>query len=111
VRRGQQGTAAIELVGVLPLMLIAALAAWQGLLMTYSATAAQDAARTGSRASGLGRNGEAAAVGAVSSWLRPGVTATSTGERMTVHIKVPVVVPGLTFGGLTVSRSAELPGQ
>jgi len=109
-RRSQRGSASVELLGMLPLLLIAALAAWQLLLVACTVTATQDAARTGSRAAGLGGNGAAAAVGALPAWLRSGATA-SGGPRVDLRVRVPIVLPGLTNDALTVRRSAELPGN
>lgn len=107
--RTERGSASVELLGMFPLLLIAALAAWQLLLVGAAATAAQDAARTGSRAAGLGANGAAQAVGALPGWLRPGATA-SGGQRIALRVRVPIIVPGLTSDALTVTRVAELPG-
>ena len=108
-RRGERGTATVELVGFIPFLFLAALAAWQILLVSASATAAQDAARTGSRAAGIGRDGRSAAVSALSGWLRDDARAAVSGTRTTVTVRVPILVPGLTTSDLTVSRTAELP--
>ena len=110
-RRDQRGLAAIEFIGALPVVMICALFAWQLLLGAFSATAAQDAARTGSRVESMGGNGAVAARGAVSSWLQDDVTATTDPGSTRVHvtIRVPIVLPGVSSGAFTVSRAAELP--
>ena len=110
--RSQQGTASVELLGILPLLLVVALACWQLLLGAFTATAAQDAARTGSRAAALGHSdARTAAVAALPSWLRDGATASVAGDgRVRLRVRVPIVMPGLSSASLTVSRSAQLPG-
>jgi hypothetical protein len=103
---------AIELLGVLPLLLLVALAGWQILLAAFTATSAQDAARTGSRAAGIGRDGSSAATDALSPWLRGRAHVTiahDNPQHVTVKIDVPILVPGLTTNALTVTRTAELP--
>ena len=109
-RGAERGSASVELLGMLPLLLLAALAAWQLLLVACTVTAAQDAARTGSRAAGLGANGAAQAVGALPAWLRPGASV-SGGQRLEVRVRVPIVLPGFTTDSLTVRGTAELPGN
>jgi pilus assembly protein CpaE len=111
VGRRSAGQASIELIGMLPLLLLAALAGWQLLLGAFTATSAQDAARTASRAASLGQDPAAAAQRAISSYLRSGTTATidSNGETVTVRVKVPIVFPGLTSNSFVMSRHAQLP--
>jgi pilus assembly protein CpaE len=109
----QAGQATIELLGVFPLLLLGVLACWQLLLAGFTSTAAQDAARTGSRAAALGRgDGAAAAVAALPSWLRDHAAATIGADgRVTLRVRAPIVVPGLSSSSLTVTRSAQLPAE
>src|SRR5688572_6353764 len=95
-RREERGTASVELVTMLPLLLFSALIAWQLLLVGFTVTSASNAARAGSRAESLGRNGEDAAIDALSSWLRDGTTTQIEGTATTVYVEVPIIIPGLT---------------
>ena len=111
-RRTQRGSASLEFLGALPLILLAALAGIQLLLTTTTVTAAQNAARAGSRAAGLGATAPAAkgaALDALPSWLRGDARFTLQGTKATVVLEVPLVLPGLSTSALTVSRRAELP--
>lgn len=106
--RSERGSAAIELLGMLPLLLLAALAAWQLLMVAFVMTTAENAARVASRAASLGRPGEASARASVRGWLHEDVSAAVDGTRVVVSIRVPLVFPGLP-SPVVVSRSAELP--
>jgi len=118
---GEAGSATIEFTAMVPYLLIAAAFAWQVLLLSSVVAAAQDAARTGSRAQALGRDGETAAVEALSPWMQEHARAVvgapgdcdeardRTGTRVTVCIAVPVLWPGLSFPELDVIRDAEFP--
>lgn len=108
-RRDQAGSASVELIMLAPLLVLAALAGWQMLLFAFSSTAAENAARTGSRVEGRGGQGERAALESMSPWLRNGADVRFEGTKGTVTIRVPIVVPTLRSGALTVSESAELP--
>ena len=109
--RAERGSASVELLGVLPLLLLAALMAWQILLAAFSVTNAENAARSGSRTEGRGGDGKKAAVRSLAGALRHGAKVTIDGERATVRVRVPIVFPGLTSDALTVRRSAELPAE
>ncbi|HWC11977.1 MAG TPA: hypothetical protein VG455_12225, partial [Acidimicrobiales bacterium] len=61
------------------------------------------------RAAGLGRDGRSAAVGALSPWLQDDASATVSGTRATVTVRVPILLPGLRSADVSVSRTAELP--
>jgi hypothetical protein len=108
--RSEQGTAAVELIGMLPLMLLAALLVWQALLITSAATAAEHAARNASRAASTAQPVDAAGLSAVPSWLRDDtlVQRDSGSTEVTVRITVPLVAPGLA-SPWTVVREADLP--
>jgi hypothetical protein len=107
--RQEGGSASVELAGLMPILVLAALAGWQVLLFGFTATAAENAARTASRAESKGDDGEAAAKESVSSFLRGGTTATLEGTKATVKIEVPILFPPLSNEGLTVSGDAEMP--
>ena len=107
--RSQRGSASVELLGFLPLLLVAALAAWQILLATYAVTSASNAARTASRVQGTTEQRTDAARDSLPAALRHGLKVTVNGERSKVRVQIPIIVPGLTAGALRVTREAELP--
>ena len=111
MRSNERGAATVEVVGLLPWLLIAALAVWQILLVTFVATNVENAARNGSRAEGLGRDGSAAAVRSLTSWLQGDARVSIDGTRTTVTARLPIIVPGLSTDGFTITRSAELPEE
>jgi len=109
--REETGQASTELLGMLPLLLIAALMVWQLLLGAWTFTQASNAARTASRV--VARSDEAdpqkAARNAVSRPLRRGMRVKMDGDRATVRVNIPILFPGLTTSQLRAVRSAELP--
>lgn len=107
--RDDSGSASVELLGFVPYLLLAALAAWQLLLTAMTVTAAENAARTGSRAAVAGEDGIEAAEAALPSWLRQEATPSADGDRITVRIEVPIVVPVLSTGAITITRDADMP--
>lgn len=110
LRRGEQGQASVELIGMLPFLVLAGLLVWQLLLVGYSINSAENAARAASRVEARGGDGEKAAKRVVASPLREGMTTEIDGEKAVVHVRVPLIVPGITRDDVTVSRDAELPG-
>lgn len=107
--RAQCGSVAVELMGLLPLLLLAGMAALQLLLVGFTVTAAENAARNGSRVLATVGDPSEAALRSLPDHLADDASVTSGGERVTVTVEVPVLVPGLSTSALTVSRSAELP--
>jgi TadE-like protein len=107
----QRGQASVELLGMLPLLLLGALLVWQLLLAGYAVSSAENAARNASRAEGLGQDGERAARESLSFGLERGSTVEIEGDRATVHVRIPIVAPGIDSEDLTVSRDAELPSD
>ena len=108
-RARERGSTAVEFAGMLPMLLLVAVFAWQALMVAFTVTAAENAARSGSRAEGRGDDGRASAMESLPSWLREDTEITIDGELVEVRVPVPIVVPGVTFGGATVARTAELP--
>lgn len=109
--RSQRGAASVELLGMLPYLLLAALAAWQLLLVGWTITSASNAARAGSRVDARGGDGIEAAKDALSGPLRDDAEARIEGERAEVSVPVPIVFPGLTTDDVVITRTAELPGD
>jgi TadE-like protein len=107
--RNARGSVSVELMGFLPLLLIMALLVWQLLLFAWAATSAENAARSASRAVGLGADAKLAAKRALPKPLRPGLRTEVHGDKATVVVRVPILVPGFTDEELAVDRDAELP--
>lgn len=107
--RSERGQASVELVGMLPLLLIAALLVWQLLLAGYAVTSAENAARNASRAEALGDDGREVGEDSLSYGLDEGAEVQIEGDRATVRVRIPIVVPGLSTDGLSIERDAELP--
>jgi hypothetical protein len=105
---GERGQATIETVALLPILLLLAVAAWQGLLIGWTALEAQQAARAGARAA-LGGERPAPAVGSsLPGSMRDEVEIHRAGGRLTVRVRVPSVVPGFR---LSLSASAVEVGE
>ena len=109
-RRGERGQASVELIGMLPFLVLAALLVWQLLLVGYASTSAENAARAASRVVARGGDGERTANRVIASPLREGMRTQIDGGRATVRVRVPIIVPGLTREDMTVTRDADLPG-
>jgi ABC-type amino acid transport system permease subunit len=109
-RRGQRGSASLELLGYLPILLLLLLAGIQLFLAAFTAASAADAARTGARAASKGRpDAQAQAIGALSPGLRDRASTRLLGERFEVTVRIPVVLPPLSSDRLTLTRSATMP--
>ncbi len=106
----ESGQASTELMGMLWWLMLAVLVVWQLMLAAWTTSQASNAARTASRVSARGGDPEKAARHAVSSPLRKGFKdLRMRGDRATVILRIPILVPGLYAEDLTATRSAELP--
>ena len=108
--RGESGQASIEFVGLLAWLLLAAVLIWQLLLVTWTFTQASNAARTASRVDGRGGDARKAGRNALNPGLRKDARVEMDGEKATVRVRIPIIVPGLDSEKLRATRSAELPG-
>ncbi|MBL1099097.1 pilus assembly protein [Streptomyces sp. 205] len=114
-RRRDKGSASIEFIGFLPVLLIVALAAVQLGLAAYTVQQAGTAARAAARTASLDEprtSPAAAGQAAMSGWLADGAEITSGGcaggqARATVTVEIPPVIPGFDFG--SARRSATMP--
>jgi pilus assembly protein CpaE len=110
-RDSECGQASIELLGVLPAVLLAMLAAWQFALAGHASWLAANAARVGARAEVVGRDPERAASRALPSHLRQGLGVKSRGGgRVDVRVRIPLVWKGAR-SPLRVRASGSLPRQ
>lgn len=106
VNRSERGQASVELVAVLPLAALVALALWQVAVAGQAAWLAGAAARAAARASAVGgdplRAGRAALPGRLARGLR---VATSRDGSVEVSVEVPLVIGR---GSLTSFRDRAL---
>lgn len=93
-RRGEAGSASIELVGVLPFLLFAILVAAQLALAGQALWSAGVAARAGARAAVVGRDVEDTARAALPPSMRQGARVDDAGA-VSVEVPVPRLLPGL----------------
>ena len=109
--RDQSGQASAEFLGMIFWLLIAAVFVWQLFLAAWTVNQATNAARTASRvAARPGGDPEKAGRNSVSGPLRDGFHGfRENGETATVHLKIPIIMPGVTAEGFSVTRSATLP--
>jgi len=103
--RGEGGTASVELVAVVPLLLLAILVAAQIGLAGQALWSAGVAARAGARAALVGRDPARAARRALPEFLRDGARM-GDGDVVSVHVAIPRLLPGLPR--LTVGAKASL---
>ncbi|WP_327289011.1 TadE/TadG family type IV pilus assembly protein [Streptomyces sp. NBC_01198] len=116
--RGQRGVASLEYLGMLPFLLLIALAGIQLGLVAYCGEQAGTAARTAARTAALPdpdggtAAGQAAGRGAVSDWLNAVITWPGLGDAITAKasVDVPSVLPGVHLFG-PVSRTATMPKE
>jgi hypothetical protein len=98
--RGEEGSASLELIGVLPFLLLAIAVAAQLGLAGASLWSAGIAARAGARASLVGHSAGAAARAALPPSLREGSEVSALGG-VAVEVPVPRLLPGLPAFGVT----------
>jgi hypothetical protein len=108
-RRGESGQASVEFTGILMWMLLAALFIWQMLLVTWAFNQASNAARTASRVEGRGGDPKKAGTNALNPNLRDHAVVEMSGEKATVRVRIPIIVPGLGTDKLRASGDAQLP--
>jgi Flp pilus assembly protein TadG len=108
--RSERGSASIELVGVLPLLLLVTLFLWQLDVTISAANKAENAARTAARARSLGGDATRAARYALPPGQRASARVTVSGDRVEVATETPVVMSDRTFS-YRVHGSAEIPGD
>ncbi len=105
-----EGSALVEIVAILPVLVIAALVAVQMQLFVSTAVASENAARNASRAMRDGGDPHAAATHSLSSAevARLGPVVVES-ERVTVTLTVPSVLGAVSLPEWTVERSATIP--
>jgi hypothetical protein len=103
----RRGTASVELIAVLPMLVLAVLVAAQIALAGASLWSAGIAARAGARAAHVGRDASNAALRALPPALRRGA---SVSKRRGVRVRVPVPKLIAPLPALTVDARSSLEG-
>jgi hypothetical protein len=106
--RSEDGTASVEMVAVVPLLLLAMLAAAQLGLAGGALWSAAIAARAGARAELVGGDGAAVSRRALPQSMRAGAEI-EDGGAVSVRVRVPGVLPAMPR--LMLGTKAELPGD
>jgi pilus assembly protein CpaE len=88
----ERGQASVELVGSLPAVLLVALIGWQLALAGQASWLASNAARVAARAQAVGRDPDAAARSSLPPYLRRRLVVSGGGDRVTVRVRVPLLV-------------------
>jgi pilus assembly protein CpaE len=89
----ERGQASVELLGVVPAALVAALVGWQLVLAGHTMWLSAQAARVAARADAVGRSPVAAARSALPRSLEHGLDVSRRREGgVVVHVRVPLVV-------------------
>ena len=103
----ERGQASVELLGLLPLLLVVALAAAQALAVGYSSVLAGNAAEAAALALAGGGDPEAAARPALPGWSRKRLEVAVKGGDVRVRLRPPVLLPPLA-GELEVTAEAAV---
>lgn len=106
---GEEGTASVELVAVVPFLLLAVLVAAQVALAGQAFWSAGVAARAGARAALVGGDAVAAARSALPPSMREGARVEEEG-RVSVRVRVPRLLPVLPEVRVEASTRLE-PGD
>lgn len=111
--RSERGVVSIEVVAYAALLLLLALLTLQISFAARSAVGARNAARSASRIAATGGSAaevQSAADAALPQELRPARVVREGSTRITVTVRVPILLPGL--GDVwSVSRVAEMPPE
>jgi hypothetical protein len=107
--RAQEGQAAVEFLGLLPVFALVALLAWQAAVAGQAAWLAGSAAREAARARALGHDPRAAARRVLPARLRGGVRVARDGDDgVRVRLGVPLVVDaGRRLGSVSARARME----
>ena len=107
----QRGQAAVELVGALPLVLVAGLVAWQLVLVGHTAWMSAAAARVAARAEAVGRDPGSAARSALPRSLERHLRVERPKQGgVRVEVRVPILLRRWR-SPVTVAASSSLGGR
>jgi TadE-like protein len=107
--RDESGQASIEFAGSVFLIVLLALAMWQGLIVMWTFNQASNAARTAARVETRSGDTRKAARNALPKVLRKKLKVDIDGEQVAVGVRIPIFVPGLYKDDVRAYRKAVLP--
>ena len=108
--RDQSGQASAELLGMIPIIFLVTLVFWQLCLATWTINQVSNSARTASRVAARDGDWKKAARNSLSGPLRGNLARVELdGEKATVKVRMPIVVPGFNDRRFTAQRTATLP--
>lgn len=107
--RSQSGQVAAELVAVVPILIVVALAVAQLAIAGYALWSAATAARAGARAAEVGGDAERAALSALPGWLERGVRI-DAGDLVEVRVAAPALLPGAPAIPVSAATSLDPEG-
>lgn len=108
--RSTRGQAAVELVGILPVLALLGLLCWQAVVAGQAVWLSGAAARAAARASALDLDATAAARRVLPGALADGVAVDDAGGGdVQVHLTIPAVVGGVVLG--TIDERARFAAQ
>lgn len=105
----ESGSTTLEGIAVLGLVLVLAAALWQAALTGYTLVLASHAADEAAHEAALHQPPLAAVERDLPGAWRSGARVDSDGHRVTVHLGVPIVFPGLTTGMTVQASAASVP--
>ena len=105
--RGERGQASVELLGLLPLLVVVALAASQLLAVGYASVLAGNAAESGALALAGGGDPRASARASLPGWSRAHARVSVSGGEVRVELRPPALLRALAQR-LKVSASARV---
>jgi hypothetical protein len=106
---GEDGTASVELVAVLPFLVLAILVAAQLAIAGQALWSAAVAARAGARADLVGGDAAAAARRALPPSMRPGAKVDAPGP-VSVEVEVPTLLPAMPRIGVGTTSDLAADG-
>jgi hypothetical protein len=113
-RGGEEGTASVELVAMLPTALMVILFSFEALMAAATIERVENAARTGARVAGQNQDPGACGRGAAAAmpdWLNDHTVSggrSGDGVRCRVRARVPVLFPGVPLD-FTIERTVTMP--
>ena len=94
--RGDDGQAAVEVLGALPVLLLVGLAMAQMLAVGYAAVLAGNAAEAGALALAARADAQASVRKALPGWSRAGADVGVSDGRVTVRLRPPALISALS---------------
>lgn len=94
----ENGSAALEFVGVFPVVVLLVLLCWQAGLTMVSFALTGHAANEAARAVAVGDD-PGTATADIPSWFAQDMAVSAAGSSVRVHTNLPILVPGWTAGG------------